>query len=76
MVEKQLNILSAKIISKTKELKNVTSQLDNSRLKIIREKGSHRRREPYKKPYKKERALWKIVQWHVQEFVRGGGVEI
>ena len=26
MLEKQLNILSAKIISKTKELKNVTSQ--------------------------------------------------
>ena len=27
MLEKQLNIFSAKIISKTKELKNVTSQL-------------------------------------------------
>ena len=42
MLEKQLNTLSGKIISKTKELKNVTSQLDNiSRLRIIREKGSH-----------------------------------
>ena len=55
MLEKQLNSLSAKISSKTKELKNVTSQLDNYRLKVITEKGSHfspsniKRRERYGK---------------------------
>ena len=55
MLEKQLNSLSAKISSKTKELKNVTSQLNNDRLKVITEKGSHfspsniKRRERYGK---------------------------
>ena len=60
MLEKQLNTLSVKIISKTKELKNVTSQLDNCRLKIIREKDSHfspsniKRRERYGKLFRQK----------------------